>query len=200
MISVLVSAVVLSAPPQLSFSFGFEPRIGGYTALDTSLMNYGFSPVGSPVLPSFGLRGRAFFPNGLMVGLAMTYGVRTGREALPTTATLTETTIGIGYRTSLGLFASLDAGFSFLSQAVASRAGGGALLYPGPVIHPRVGWVWQFFEPFGWFLAGSIGVSVHVPMGPAHTNPLWEEPFRRGVLPAFTVGLESGFGLKERAR
>jgi hypothetical protein len=53
------------------------------------------------------------------------------------------------------------------------------------------------FEPFGWFIAATVGVSLHVPVGAPHRNPLWEEPFRRGVLPAFTMGLESGLGLKE---
>jgi len=188
-----------AAPPRVAVSFGFEPRVGGYASLDQRLTAYGFSPVGTAFLPAFGLRGRAFFANGLMVGLSMTYGVGTGREALPTTTTLTETTAGIGYRLPSGVFASLDAGFSFLTQTVASRTGGGALLYPGPVVHPRIGWAWQFFEPFGWFIAASVGLSVHLPVGAPHRNPLWEESFQRGALPALTIGLESGLGLEAKA-
>jgi len=78
----------------------------------------------------------------------MTYGLRLANGGrVPTSTTLTETTAGLGYRLPFGLFGSLDAGFSALTQSVGSTVDGGALVYLGPVVHPRIGWAHQFFAP-----------------------------------------------------
>jgi hypothetical protein len=68
-------------------------------------------------------------------------------------------------------------------------------VYLGPVVHPRIGWAHPFFAPVGWFVAVSIGASVQFPVGPAHSNPLWEERFGRTAVGAFTFSIESGLGL-----
>ncbi len=193
----LIAGAVAAAPPDMAVSFGFEPRVGTFAGLDERLRAYGFAPVASPVMPTWGLRGRAFFAGGFFGALTMTAGVRvTPGPAIPTTLSLTETTAGVGYHTSWGLFVSLEAGFSALTQSVSSTREGGALVYLGPVVAPRVGWLRQFFEPFGWFIAASIGGNVHVPIGRAHTNPLWEEPFTRSTITSFTLTIESGLGYR----
>ena len=181
----------------MSVSFGFEPRIGTFAQLDTRLQAYGFAPVTSPVMPTWGLRGRAFFGKGLFAALTMTAGFRaTPGPGIPTTLSVTETTGGLGYALPWGLFGSLELGFSALTQTVGSSREGGALVFLGPVVQPRVGWLRQFFEPFGWFIAVSVGANLHLPIGPAHTNPLWEERFQRTTIGSFTVTLESGLGFR----
>lgn len=192
----LVGAARAQAAPGMSLSFGFEPRVGTYAADDAQLADYGFAPVGSALLPAWGLRGRAFVTERLFVGLAMTYGLRVAEGPVaPTTVTLTETALGAGYRFPWGGFASVDVGFAAQTTTLASRTDGGALVQLGPVVHPRVGWARQFTAPFGWFLAVSAGVNLHFPLGAPHSNPLWEASFRRAVQPALTLGIESGLGL-----
>lgn len=178
----------------VAVSFAFEPRFGGYRALDEQLRAYRFAPVGSPAQLAWGLRGRMRLRRGLYVGMAMTYGFRQADHAstpVPTTTTLIDTAVGAGYWARMGLFAGLDVGFASLSHSVGSDKEGGALVYLGPSIHPRVGWA---FVGRGPMVAITVGYNLHVPVGPAHTQPLWEASFERPVVHAFTVGLESGFG------
>lgn len=42
------------SPTSMSLSFGFEPRFGTYAALDQRLTSYGYAPVGSAFLPTWG--------------------------------------------------------------------------------------------------------------------------------------------------
>lgn len=82
----------------------------------------------------------------------MSYGLRVAPGSpAPTTSTLTETMAGVGYHFGLGFFASLDAGFSAFTQSVSSSVDGGALVYMGPSLHPRVGWLIQLTRPWGSF-------------------------------------------------
>ncbi len=128
----------------------------------------------------------------------MTYGLKISPGDLaPTTTTLSEVAAGIGYRTNSGMFASLSVGFSSLIQVLSSNIDGGALVYLGPALHPRVGWSWLASRPLGWFIAATAGLNLHIPIGSPHTNPLWDEPFHRSTIPAFTLGIESGFGTGE---
>ena len=206
---IIAGAVVASPAPALaaspstsamSMTFAFEPRIGTYANLDSRLESYGFAPVRSALLPTWGLRGRAFLTPNLFAGLSMSYGVRSSAGDLPTTTTFTESTASIGYRTSLGVFASLDAGYAVMTNSVASRTGGGAMVYGGPSAHPRLGFCAQLFEPFGWFVAITAGANLHLPVGPAHSNPLWEEGFRRSAISSVTVAIESGLGYRDSTR
>ena len=188
---------VTAAGADVSVSFGFEPRVGAYASQDPEFEAHGYAPVGSAVLPAWGLRGRLFFDSGLFAQLTMSYGLRVapGTPA-PTTVTLIDTTAGLGYRFPWGGFAALDVGFEAMTVAVSSALDGGALVYLGPSVHPRIGWLAQVTEPLGWFVAITAGLNLHLPVGRPHANPLWEHPFRQSVIPAFTLGLESGFGLK----
>jgi hypothetical protein len=121
-------AARVEAAPGMSLSFGFEPRIGAYTANDSELGDYGFAKVGSPLLPAWGMRGRLFLNPDVFTQLTMNYGLRVAQGATaPTTVTLTETMMGAGYRLPWGGFASLDLGFAGQTTTLASRTDGGAL-------------------------------------------------------------------------
>ncbi|MBV1858855.1 MAG: hypothetical protein KUG77_10615 [Nannocystaceae bacterium] len=178
----------------VAVSFAFEPRVGSYAALDERLRGYGFAPVRSPYLTAFGLRGRCWLPSGFLVELTMTYGIGTAEArggGVPTVTTVIDSGVGAGYMASFGLFATMGTGFGVLTQSVASSSEGGALVYRAPFIHPRVGYA---FVRSAWFGAVSAGFVLHAPIGPAHEQPLWEEPFGRPTIHAFTIGFESGFG------
>jgi hypothetical protein len=203
-LTALVTASSASAAPAMSVSAAFEPRLGSYDALDDGLSAYGFAPVGSPFLPVWGLRGRAFFDgNGLFATFAMNAGVRVStspKVASPTVQNLSEFMGGVGYRLDSGLFAEIQGGFASHTMTVASSTDGGALVSLGPALHPRIGYSIQLFEPYGWFVAVVVGAHLHVPLGAPHQNPLWEEPFSRGAIGALTIGIESGFGLQTQDR
>ncbi len=188
-------------PPAVSaigVTFAFEPRIGNYGALDDDLQGYGFAPVGSPFIPAWGLRGRMLLRNRMYVGMSMTYGlIRADHPSsvVPTTTTLVDSAVGIGYGSRRGLMAGLDLGFAAMTHAVGSSIEGGALVYLGPSIHPRVGWA---FVGRGPMVAITVGYNLHVPVGAAHAQPLWEAPFARPAVHALTMGIESGFGWRMR--
>ncbi|MFT5681675.1 MAG: hypothetical protein ACI8RZ_002581 [Myxococcota bacterium] len=186
--------------PGMGLTFGFEPRFGNYTALNDTLLDYDFTPVESAFLPAWGLRGRVFLAGGPFISMSMTYGLAVAEGAIPTVSTLIESTGGAGYRHDSGWMVSMDAGLSVLSQSVASSTDGGALIYMGPVIHPRIGWSRQFGEPMGSLLAIVVGGTLHRPVGSVHSIPLWEESFDRNLIGALTIGIESGVGLTTGAR
>lgn len=178
----------------MSLSFAFEPRIGSYAALDEKFRAYEFTPVRSPYLTAFGLRGRAWLPSGFLFELTMTYGIGTAdpaAEGVPTVTTMTDSGAGAGYMAPFGLFATMGVGFGVMTQSIASTAEGGALVYRAPFVHPRVGYA---LMRSAWFGAVTAGFVVHAPVGPPHQQPLWEEPFSRPTIHAFTLGIESGFG------
>jgi len=184
-------------PPPVSaigLSFAFEPRVGNYPALDDDLRAYGFAPVDSLMQPTWGLRGRVRLRSGVVLGMAMTYGFRRSDHPstpAPTTSTLVDTSMSTGYWARFGLIATVDLGFSSFIHAVGSTTEGGALVYLGPSVHPRVGWA---FVGRGPMVALTVGYNLHIPVGPAHRQPVWEQPFDRPALHAFTIGVESGFG------
>jgi hypothetical protein len=201
---ICMAAASASASPAMTVSAAFEPRLGSYDALDDGLAAYGFAPVGSPFLPVWGLRGRAFFDgDGLFATFAMNAGVRVSTSSLgaaPTVQNLSEFMGGVGYRLDSGLFAELQGGFASHTMTVASATDGGALVSLGPALHPRVGYAIQLFEPYGWVVAVVVGAHLHLPIGAPHQNPLWEEPFSRGAIGALTIGIESGLGLQSQDR
>ncbi|MCH9686527.1 MAG: hypothetical protein K0V04_34155 [Deltaproteobacteria bacterium] len=190
-------------PPAVSaiaFGFAFEPQVGSLAALDDQLRAYGFAPVGSVFLPTWGLRGRMRLRSGLYVGMSMSYGLRNNRDAIspvPTTTTFVDTAIGAGYWAPFGLLAGLDVGFASVVHSVGSEQEGGALVYLGPSLHPRVGWAYVGQGPSVVITAGYL---VHIPVGSPHSQPLWEASFERPAIHSFTVGLESGFGWRPGRR
>ena len=178
----------------IGVTFAFEPRFGNYAALDDDLRAYGFTPVDSAFHPAFGLRGRMRLRNGVYVGMSMTYGFRLIEDpanVVPTTSTLLDSGVGVGYWSKLGLFGGLDLGFGSLSQSVGSTIEGGALVYLGPYLHPRIGYA---FVGRGPMVAVTVGYNLQLPVGSAHEQALWEASFARPQVHAFTVGIESGFG------
>lgn len=185
--------------PWSEAAFGFEPRLGTYTALDASLTEYGYAPVRSAVLPAFGLRARYSWGKGIYLPMEMTYAFLSNQaegNPVPTTTTLIETGAGVGYRAGNGLYADGVFGFGVTSHSVGSRVDGGALVYMGPTVHPRVGWAFTLDAPTSPVFAVSVGYALHLPVGAAHHNVLWEASFDRPAVHALTVGLESGFRLR----
>ncbi len=196
-------AILLLAAPEpadtplqgVSLSFAFEPRVGSYAGLDQKLRGYDFTPVRSPYLTAFGLRGRTWLPSGLLLELTMTYGIGTADarepDGIPTVTTAIDSGVGVGYMARFGLFATMGTGFGVMTQSVASTSEGGALVYRAPFFHPRVGYA---LMRSAWFGAVTAGFVLHTPVGSPHQQPLWEEPFSRSTIHAFTIGIESGVG------
>lgn len=187
-----------AAEPPLGFalSFGFEPRLGSYRDLDTTLADYGFAPVAKLHLLSFGLRGRIFTPRGWIFGGTMSYAFALSHapdNPVPTALTHLETSLRAGHQLGLGFDTTLSLGFNSHTLSVGSTAQGGALLYLGPSIQPQVGYT----LPTGTaFLHLFVGYALTVPVGAAHQNELWEEDFSRPAVHAFAFGIESGFAFK----
>lgn len=200
----LIAALGIAEPtpepprPGVSLSFAFEPRVGSYRDLDARLEDHGYAPVGSPLQLAYGLRGRVYTDRGWVFGAAMTYGFRStrvGGNPVPTTTTLLDMSATAGHQLGLGFFVTLDLGFTALSHSVGSPVDGGALVYLGPAMAPRVGYVIVGKGPY---LALTAGYSLQVPVGPAHQQVLWAEPFRRAVVHAGLFGIESGFAVGVR--
>lgn len=181
-----------------SLGFAFEPRLGSYRALDDRLRGYGFGPVRSPVFLTYGLRGRVWTGRGWVFGGAMSYGFArrdAGENPVPTTMTRIETMALAGHQLGAGFDATVDVGFSVHSMSVGSTDQGGALVYMGPALQPRLGWV----PPIrGSFLRLAVGYSVMFPVNQPHDQVLWEEGFRQMPIHAFLFGIESGIQLYRR--
>ena len=178
-----------------SLGFAFEPRVGSYRAVDDTLRDYGFVPVGSPVLLTYGLRGRVWTEGGWVLGGAMSYGFakrESSDNPVPTTMTRIETMASAGHQLGAGFDVTLDAGFAVHGLSVGSTVQGGALIYMGPALQPRVGWV----PPLrGAFFRVVVGYSILFPLNEPHSQPLWEDDFRQLPIHAFLFGIESGFEL-----
>lgn len=185
--------------PWSSASFGVEPRLGTYRQGDERLVEYGFAPIASPLMVTWGLRARFSFGGDVYLPLIMTYAFSStsaDENPVPTTSTLIESGAGVGYKTSRGMFVEGVAGFGVLSHTVGSPIEGGALVYMGPTIHPRVGYMWSLDRQTSPMFAVSVGYALHLAPGSAHQNPLWEEPFDRVATHALTLGFESGLQLR----
>ena len=180
-------------PPGFSIAFAFEPRVRSHGAINPKLRTYGFAPTGSPLLITYGLRARAWTRRGWILGGAMSYGfARRDDEGnpVPTTISLIETTFEGGHQLGAGFDALLGVGFSVTSMSVGSSAMGGALVYMGPVIQPRVGWTAPLEHAF---LRLSVGYELALPVGAPHDQALWEASFRQVPIHGFVVGIESGY-------
>ena len=177
--------------PRAVVAFAFEPHITTLGQNDSQLEAYGFQPVELALLPTYGLRGR-FESAGWLLGGAMSYGFASSAgdvSSIPTATTWMAMAMSGGRAfADTGLSAMLDIGFAVLTHAVASEAQGGALVYIGPMVHPRVA-----FSPLDTpFLQFTLGYVVQAPLGAAHENPLWEEGFERTLVHGLTFGIETG--------
>jgi len=180
-------------PLGFSLGFGIEPRLGNYASVDPTLSEYGFNEVGSPLLLTYGLRGRVWLHSGWIVGAATNFAFASrqrGDNPVPTTTTAIETVFTGGHQLGAGFDATLDAGFGSHAMTVGSLVQGGALVYLGPTVAPRIGYVPPTKSAF---LRVSLGYWALFPIGAAHEQPLWGDSFRQVPIHAFVIGLESGF-------
>lgn len=179
------------APARIAFTV--EPHLATVTQSDEALEDYGFAPVGSPLLPTWGLRARIDHPSGLTVGAAMSYGFTLSRaEATPVPTTTTAARLGshLGYRPTAWLEVGGDLGFAALTHQVGSEVQGGALTYLGPYAAPRA--TARLLDGPA-TLEVALGWSLHLPLGPAHRQPLWEEGFSRTLIHGPLAALQLGF-------
>jgi hypothetical protein len=189
-------AVAAEAQTTFHASFAFAPLVTNLAALDHELEGYGFAPVGSPFLPSWGIHARATFPSGVLVGASMASSFASNRVegvAAPTTTTWTRLGWFAGALVADRVTTELELGFGSLTQTVGSDVGGGALVYLGPTVHPRVG---LLILEAPQHLEVQVGWLAEVPIGPAHRQPLWDEPFRRPVIHGASLALVTGLGVK----
>jgi len=160
-------------------------------SLDAKLSAYGFTPVNSNVLYTWGIKGSFYEDSGLLFGAKVTYGNQSsGGGQIPTNISTTKMGYFMGGRIFDFMNASFEAGFGAMSFSVSSFSSGGALVYLGPYLQPTISFQ---IHQFRWFGEISLGYFAHFPIGPAHTNLLWEEPFNRPVLHGFVFSVGSGF-------
>ena len=195
--SAMMNLLLLSsalAAPKSSVAFSFDPHFANLNAQDAALEGYGFAPVGGRFLPMYGVRGRLHHESGLVTGMVAEFGFGS-QEAdgnpVPTTTSWTKLASVVGVEADSGLGAELDIGFGSLTHTVGSAAQGGALLYLGPYVHPRLRYSILTAPSF---LEVSVGWLVHVPVSTPHQQPLWEEPFSRGVIHGPSVAITVGMG------
>ncbi len=184
-----------SARPGATLSYAFEPRLTSLTDQDAALTDYGFAPVGSPLLLTNGMRGRFWTEAGWILGAGMRYVFASNLPdgaVVPTTTSLSEMTLLAGRQLGGGLDFEADLGFAALSHSVGSEVQGGALVYLGPTLQGRLGYSLSDNRPF---LHLALGGVLQAPLGSSHSNSLWEEPFERPLIGAVTLSIESGFGV-----
>ncbi len=183
------------AAPSASILAGFEPRLLSITVNDDTLDAYGFAPVRSPFLPTWGLRGRIDQDSGWTTTLAMSYGFALRRQDTnPVPTTTNQVLMGFGPGHTLGKRGHLGAvlGFASLGHTVGSDVQGGALTYLGPYIEPR-GSMRLVDGPA--VIELSIAALAQLPIGPAHSQSLWEDDFRRPVIGGLSIGVHAGPGV-----
>lgn len=183
------------ASPSSAVTFVFDPHFLNTPTNDAALEDYGFAPVNSGFVPFMGVRGRVFFDNDITWGMVAEFAFTSNRaDATPVPTTTSFTKLGsiIGYSPWTGVFAELDVGFGALTHSVGSLEQGGALLYLGPYVHPRVAFAPLRSSPF---LQVGLGWMVQVPVSRPHSQPLWEEPFDRAIVHGPSVAIQIGMGV-----
>ena len=179
-------------PGAASIASFFEARFPDIDQNDARLREYGFEPVGSRFVPSYGLRAKFWLADEWRLGAAMAYGFSLSdgdHSAVPTTTSFLRMTFSTERHISHGFAAGIDTGFALIQHTVGSTEQGGALLYAGPMAQPGISWS----TSFGSFLVEpSIGYEVHFPIGAAHDNPLWEASFQRSVIHGFVASINLG--------
>ena len=167
-----------------AMTVGFEPRVLTITGSDDALEDYGFAPVRSPFLPTWGLRGRIDADTG------WTTTFRYARTN-PVPTTTSQVLLGFGPGHTVGPRGHLGAvfGFGSLGHTVGSTRQGGALTYLGPYLEPRASYR-AIDGPA--VLELSVAALAHLPVGPAHRQAFWEEDFRRPLIGGLSIGLHAG--------
>lgn len=156
------------------------------------LREYGFEPVTSRFVPSYGLRAKFWLADEWRLGGTMVYGFSLSdgdTSEVPTTTSFLGMMFSTERHISHGVAAGIDTGFALIQHTVGSADQGGALLYAGPMVQPRVAWS-ATFESF--LVEPSVGYQFQFPIGPAHDNPLWEESFRRAVVHGVVASVSLG--------
>lgn len=184
------------AGPSTAVVFDFEPHFVDVTANDDTLEAYGYAPVRSPFVPQFGVRGVFEEDSGVRFGMTASFGfisARADHTPVPTTTNWTKIGLVGGYRLHRLLAVGADVGFGALTHSVGSEQGGGALLYLGPFAQPRADVV--LLDSPSWLSVG-VGWMLHVPVGPAHSQPLWEADFHNRLIHGPTLSVQTGRGTK----
>jgi hypothetical protein len=184
-----------AAPPSAAVAYAFEVQALDLGRNDDAIEAYGFSPVGAAPLLTHGIRGTLTWDSGLSLGLNMRSATasREGETTLPTFVQATWTGVEIAGPIAGPVRAGGDVGFLAVSQAVSSTVQGGALVYLGPFLQPRV---------TARLLDGpsvvelALGWMFQTPLGSAHQNPLWEESFDRNLIQGPTLAVHSGMGTR----
>lgn len=194
MLALLLSAAH-AAGPSAAVVYAFEVQAQDLGRNDTQFESYGFAPVGGLPLFTNGVRGALTWDSGLTVGLGMRAATSSrGRDAVvPTFLQSTTTSAEVSGRIVGPLRAGGDIGFQATSMAVGSTVQGGALVYLGPFVQPRV--TVRLVDGPG-VVELAAGWFLHVPLGDAHDNALWEEPFDRTLFQGPTIAVHSGFGTR----
>ena len=192
-----VWATLAWARPDAAVSYAFEAQFLDLRRHDEALAEYGFSPVGSPFLPTHSVRGVLEWPSGLTAGLAMSTAFTTHRAdgaVVPTTTTSTQSTAVLGASPGEIVRLTVDLGLGTVVHSVGSEVQGGALTYLGPLAQPRV--AARLFDRQA-VVELAAGWTLLRPVGRAHRNPLWEEPFARSLFHGPFIAVQSGMGTKE---
>ncbi|MFT5584855.1 MAG: hypothetical protein ACI9VR_002442 [Cognaticolwellia sp.] len=194
MLLLLLTNVAL-ANPSASILAGFEPRLLGITGSDDTLQEYGFAPVGSPFLPTWGLRGRVDQESGWTTTMAMSYGFALRQEeGNPVPTTTNQVLLGSGPGHTLGARGHVGAvfGFASIGHTVGSSLQGGALTYLGPYVEPRASL--RLVDGSG-VVELSVAALAHFPVGAAHSQSIWEDDFDRSVIGGLSIALHVGSGV-----
>jgi len=197
LLTTLLGAPALAGAPEANVTYALEMMALDLGRLDDALEDYAFTPVGRRPLFSHAVRGTLVFDDTIWAGLnARTAASIRGRDAaVPTVVQATWMGVYGAYTvmdTMPGggtLRVGGDLGVATLTEAVGSAVQAGRLAYAGPYLQPRATWR---------VLTGPAVVDVtagwmfHTPTGSAHDNPLWEEPFDRGLIQGPTLSIHSG--------
>ena len=176
-----------------SIAYSFEPSVLSLRDHDAALEEHGFAPVRSPLLLTHGVRGRVRYDGGFTLGLSMAMAFTASEgDPVPTTTSLTRLAYTVGVCVDDRWTFETDVGFASLSHTVGSAIQGGALVYLGPWLQPRAGVITL---PTPAHLELQLGYALHLPVGAAHQQPLWEEPFTRRLVHGPTLSLVTGFGI-----
>lgn len=192
----MLTVACAADPPAFSVGASGFASVVNTPANDAALEDYGFAPVRSVFLPWWGVRGRVRFDNDLVVGMAMRSSfARSDVASTPVPTTTTWTVMGptVAWAAQSWLEVGGDLGFASLTHTVGSDRQGGALVYLGPYVEPRVSFVLLEAPQF---IGLSLSYLTHLPVGPAHRQALWEEPFRRPVAHGLMIGLTTGVGVR----
>lgn len=183
---------VPAEPPRASVTYAPELLALDLGRLDDPLVDYGFTPVGPLPLLAQGVRGTLTFGD-LWLGLNMrtATSVRGDEAAVPTVVNASWTGIYGAWTVVSMLRVGGDVGVAAQAASVGSTVQGGALVYVGPFVQPRI--TWRVLDGPG-IVDVSGGWMLHTPLGSAHDNPLWEESFDRRLIQGLTLSVEVGVG------